>query len=313
MRAIFVIAALLLAAAPFAGPARAQDAVRTQQLEEQVRQLTGRVEELSFQLLQMEERMRKMQEDNEFRFQELEDAAEQPKKTDAAPSEGKDGLGKSEAARAAERELAAKGKGDPALKASPKAAAGPAPAAKREAPPKKGTLRFDDSGKLVAGPGMKPGRIARDKPLKAPASPFATADEAAVAAAAFGSTPDAVFARARELYRGERYGEAAKAFRAHVGAWPKDGREAEARYWLGRSLFQSGEYYDAASTLLDAHNRFPQARTAPDALLALGLSLAGLEQREVACATYAEVLNQYPEAAARLGDQVRAEQESTRC
>lgn len=42
------------------------------QLEEQVRQLTGRLEELGFQMLQMQEQMRQMQQDNEFRFQDLE-------------------------------------------------------------------------------------------------------------------------------------------------------------------------------------------------------------------------------------------------
>ena len=47
-------------------------------LEEQVRALSGTIEELNFQILQMQEQMRKMQEDNEFRFQELEQ-----KKTDA--------------------------------------------------------------------------------------------------------------------------------------------------------------------------------------------------------------------------------------
>ncbi len=48
------------------------DSVRIQQLEETIRQLNGRVEEMSFQLLQMQEQMRKTQQDNEFRFQELE-------------------------------------------------------------------------------------------------------------------------------------------------------------------------------------------------------------------------------------------------
>ena len=47
-------------------------------LEEQVRSLSGTIEELNFQILQMQEQLRKMQEDNEFRFQELEQ-----KKTDA--------------------------------------------------------------------------------------------------------------------------------------------------------------------------------------------------------------------------------------
>lgn len=65
-----------------------------QQLEEQLRQLNGRIEEMSFQLLQMQETIRKQQEDNEFRFQQLEKtgaggAAKAPVKkseTDAAPA-----------------------------------------------------------------------------------------------------------------------------------------------------------------------------------------------------------------------------------
>ncbi len=46
--------------------------MRVQQLEEQLRQLNGRIEEMSFQILQMQESLRKTQEDNEFRFQDLE-------------------------------------------------------------------------------------------------------------------------------------------------------------------------------------------------------------------------------------------------
>jgi len=47
-------------------------AFRLGQLEERIRVLNGRIEELNFQFLEMQERMRQMQEDNEFRFQELE-------------------------------------------------------------------------------------------------------------------------------------------------------------------------------------------------------------------------------------------------
>lgn len=52
---------------------------RVIQLQEQVRNLTGKLEELNFQILQMQEQMRKIQEDNEFRFEELE----KKKKADA--------------------------------------------------------------------------------------------------------------------------------------------------------------------------------------------------------------------------------------
>ena len=51
---------------------QASEAGRVGQLEEQIRSLNGRIEEMSFQLLQMQEQIRKFQEDNEFRFQDLE-------------------------------------------------------------------------------------------------------------------------------------------------------------------------------------------------------------------------------------------------
>lgn len=46
--------------------------VQIQQLQDTVRQLTGRIEDMNFQVLQMQEQLRKTQEDNEFRFQQLE-------------------------------------------------------------------------------------------------------------------------------------------------------------------------------------------------------------------------------------------------
>ena len=64
---------------------------RITQLEEEIRKLSGTVEELNFQVLQMQEQMRKMQEDNEFRFQELEkrgDAgAAANKKSEVSPAD----------------------------------------------------------------------------------------------------------------------------------------------------------------------------------------------------------------------------------
>ena len=45
---------------------------RMGQLEERIRLLNGQLEEMNFMMLQMQEQMRQMQEDNEFRFQELE-------------------------------------------------------------------------------------------------------------------------------------------------------------------------------------------------------------------------------------------------
>ena len=50
----------------------AQLTVRVQELEDTVRTLTGQVEGLQFTLTQMQQQLQKMQDDNEFRFEQLE-------------------------------------------------------------------------------------------------------------------------------------------------------------------------------------------------------------------------------------------------
>jgi TolA-binding protein len=74
---------------------------RIGQLEEQVRGLNGRIEELGFQLLQMQEQMRQMQEDNEFRFQELEKTGNQ--RGDAGPAVTQPGIEQSSTASTTQR------------------------------------------------------------------------------------------------------------------------------------------------------------------------------------------------------------------
>ncbi|OCW59294.1 tol-pal system protein YbgF [Hoeflea olei] len=72
---------------------------RIGQLEEQVRALNGRIEELGFQMLQMQEQMRQMQEDNEFRFQELEKGTGS-QRGDAGPAAAPSGVEPSSTASA---------------------------------------------------------------------------------------------------------------------------------------------------------------------------------------------------------------------
>ena len=88
-----VALATILAAAIFA-PAfvsaqsrtEAQLNVQIQELQDQVRTLTGQVEGLQFSIGQMQTQLQQMADDNEFRFQQLEGGA--GGKTEAAPQSG---------------------------------------------------------------------------------------------------------------------------------------------------------------------------------------------------------------------------------
>ena len=82
-----IAATAFLTLSPMAASAQSVDTeLRVQQLEEQLRQLNGKVEEMTFQLLQMQEQLRKAQEDNEFRFQDLEGGGKKKKSSLEQPT-----------------------------------------------------------------------------------------------------------------------------------------------------------------------------------------------------------------------------------
>ncbi len=155
--------------------AQAADAAsRALQLEEEVRALNGKVEDLTFQLLQLQETLRKMQEDNEFRFQELESGkqgavrpadgsqdAPQTVAEDVAPGKLQPSEQEAGAQRSDGDEIAGLIEAEPSAPGTPPrmidgvevydGPSGPAPALE---PRILGTLRFDENGNVIeAAPG----------------------------------------------------------------------------------------------------------------------------------------------------------------
>ncbi len=262
------------------------------QMDEQIRLLNGKVEELTFQILQMQEQMRKLQEDNEFRFQELEKSKQgsgKPKvkeNTDAAtvaPAEGAEPAD-SGSVRVVTTENS--GSGDDV-------AATIDGASDVGAPPKDlGTVKFDENGNPVGSSIVEPGQVAAIPQADNPAELYKSAYE--------------------HILSGE-YPSAEASFRQHIENYPADPQTADARYWLGESLIGQDRYRDAAEVLLKAQKEYPKSKKAPDMLLKLGVSLSALDNKDVACATFAQVSKKYPKAAPALMERVAAEQAKAGC
>ena len=301
-------------------------------LEEQVRSLSGTIEELNFQILQMQEQLRKMQEDNEFRFQELEQ-----KKTDAGtktdrnvvetpPAEtGRPAAGETAAAPPAQTPAPAEevivddGSGNPAPVPSTETAPG--------VPPKTfGTITFDDKGNVTGGsvgdqmteapaPDAAPAeRVVREATPNAPeAASGMQADDTIVAALPATDDPEELYRNSYEFILSGDYGTAEAGFRNHISRFPADPKTADARFWLGESLLGQKKYRDAAETFLSANKEYPSSKKAPDMLLKLGVSLVGLDQRDVACATFSEIGRRYPDTNGALKDRIKQEQALAKC
>ncbi len=283
---------------------------RVTALEDQIRQLNGRIEELNFQILQMQDQMNKMQQDNEFRFQELEGG----KKEDTTPADGTQK--KSEAAEpAVQDQAAAPADAVPATGVESATTTAEAPAdgsVERGAPPRiLGTVTFDAKGN-PSGATIE-NAPPPDAEAAAEAGNEAGPDGETVAARPRSHTTDEHYRNAYQFVLSGDYRTAEAGFRDYVERFPDDARVPDARYWLGESLFGQERYKEAAEVFLAASKAHPKAKKAPDMLLKLGVSLAALNQRDVACATFAEIGKRYPGASDALKGRVVQEQALAGC
>ncbi len=109
------------------------------------------------------------------------------------------------------------------------------------------------------------------------------------------------------------YSLAEQAFHDFLRKHPNDHMAPEAQFWLGESLFQSKNYQSAAEAFVTMTKKYPTSPKQPDTLLRLGESLAALKQKDLASVTLAEVAKKYPHAAANVKAAVEREQKRVHC
>jgi tol-pal system protein YbgF len=109
------------------------------------------------------------------------------------------------------------------------------------------------------------------------------------------------------------YALAEETMRNFAQKYPSDPLVADSQYWLGESFFQRQQYRDSAEAFLGVTTKFDKSAKAPDALLRLGQSLAALKEREAACAAFGEVMRKYPRASGGVKAAVDREQKRVKC
>lgn len=296
----------MIAPVLMAAPAAAQQTVepRVAALEEQLRKLTGRIEELNFLVLQMQDRIDRMQQDNEFRFQQLEGGnagtsgssqggAEGTDTRSAAPDSGTPQHAENGAAAQDVATAEPLSSGDAVLGAPPRTF---------------GTITFDAQGNVVhAAPG-EPVDLLNGSGVDSNPTAGTT-----VAALPQTNDPDTLYRDAYQFILSGDYKMAETGFREHIKRFPHNERAADANFWLGEALLGQDRYREAAEVFLRANREYPSAKKAPDMLLKLGISLAAMNQRDVACATYAEIDQRYPDISPALSERIKQEKALAGC
>ncbi|NTE55948.1 tol-pal system protein YbgF [Agrobacterium tumefaciens] len=287
---------------------QANEAYRVQQLEEQIRQLNGRIEEMSFQLLQMQETIRKAQEDNEFRFQELESG-----------NAGGKGASPTAPKKKAEASPGTPPTDDVATitETPPEGGASVSPSVPSNAPTSApgettlGSIELDSRGMPVGGtlnqnannssgslPGVTTGNGTRKTD---PVNTAALTSESDIYQAAYG-----------HVLSGD-YKLAEQGFQQYLQGYPKGTKAADASFWLGEAQYSQGKFNEAAKTFLNGHQAYGKSPKAPEMLMKLGMSLAALDNTETACATLREVPKRYPNASKTVLNKVASEQKRLSC
>ncbi|MSP50383.1 MAG: tol-pal system protein YbgF [Alphaproteobacteria bacterium] len=246
---------------------------RLSQIEETLRELTGKIEEISYANEQTRRQVDKLSGDIDVRFQQLEPGR---------PGQGQAGA-----------------------PPSPSQAAGPGPASTS------GNLGSLTQGQLQANPPPPPPPAGQGRPTQPP--PQQQATRPPVASILPDGSPEEQYKFAFNILLQNDYDQAERAFRAYIDKHPTDPRSENARYWLAETFYVRDKFEPASAAFAEAYQKAPSGQKAPDNLLKLGMSLGKLNKPREACAAFQRLGEAFPNAPGTVKSRAQAEKQRLNC
>ena len=293
-------------------------AVRLDRIENQMRQLTGAVEQMQYRNQQLEQQLKRLQSDVDYRFQEMgpQGRGTPPRGQQPGPAviqapppgpqqqpqpPGRRGdvfePEQNPNAPGVPRQLG--GGGVPVRGGGPNPVVASTP---NNIPPRQAGTPIEIGS---------PAQIGNQQDIP-PAGRTVTPGQQQAVLAPSGNAKDEYDLAYGYLLRRD-YQLADDAFRNYLRNHPGDRMVPDANFWLGESLYQRQQFNDAGEVFLDLYNKYPNSLKAPDALLRLGQSLGALGKQEAACAAFGAIATKYPRASANVKQSVEREQKRARC
>jgi tol-pal system protein YbgF len=271
----FVFVAALMTSAVM--PASAQDiASRILNIENQIRDLTGQIEELNYSMKQLQKQLAAGGQSGALEQPAIEPA---PKKKLALPETGLNDQGIEQIGEGEPLQVPAKkdieisggtltsepvANGEPAI-GEQQVATAPAPG---EGVAVDGTLEPVKEGEAIEQVSLTPQT----------------------------ESPEALYEKYYEALLRKRYEEAETGFNDFLQKYPDNSLAGTVQYRLGESFYQRNDFRVAAQHFLKGYSQYPKSRRAPDSLLMLGMSLRKLDEKEKACDAFANVATEFPRA-----------------
>ncbi len=250
--------------------------VRLSDIEKQLRDLTGKLEQVTFENQQLRERLDRSQADIDLRLGELE------KRSGMTPGTMSNG-------------------------APPPTITG----ANDMSIDQPGTI--NNAAPMATTPGTLNGDLNAPAPANSPTQrQLGTLTEAPGGAAIPPSAADpaSAYENAFSQLKSGNFGVAQRSFDDFLNAHPSHPLAANATYWLGETYYAQAKYDQASRIFAESYKKYPQGPKAADSLLKLGMSLGGSGKTKEACVSLKQLKKEY--SAAQSTAVRRADQEMTR-
>jgi len=260
------------------GAAIADLRVRLTQIEEVMRALNGKLDDVSFRLTKFSERFEQVSADSEFRFQQLE--------------------------------LASAGAGSKAQQntSSEPQVLGTMPVS----PPESVELLAKAETVTLIG------ETAPDTPLITSQANKAAGTAGNQTSGQRGSdassgTPKEIYDLALKKLQMGAYQEAQAELQNFLDLYPRDRLAGNAQYWLGETFYVQRDYKNATAALVAGYTNYGDSIKAPDSLLKLGMTLVVMGEKKTGCDAFAELSARFPDAPQAIVRRAEIESQRAEC
>jgi tol-pal system protein YbgF len=258
----------------------AQLVLRVNQLEEELRQANGRIEELENAEHRLEAELQKFRQDVEFRFGDR--SGSPPRDADIV-----------------EAPEAPPSPGEPAAAPRPKKSDAFDPDADPNAPGAPRPLGTTPPSAPLAREAQAAGQPLELGKAPPPAPP-ASGPMIVGSGVAMLDQPREQFNAALQAFQAGQYPEAEAGFKAFLAANPSHRLSADAVFYIGETYLQRSRPREAAEQYLKVTTDYSKSGRAPESMVRLGQTLAALGNNDQACATLTEFGKRYPAASASV-------------
>ena len=260
------------------GAAIADLRVRLTQIEEVMRALNGKLDDVSFRLTKFSERFEQVSADSEFRFQQLE--------------------------------LAAAGAGSKAQQntSSEPQVLGTMPVS----PPESVELLAKAETVTLIGETAPDTPLITSQANRASATAGNQASGLGGSDASFGTPKDIYDLALKKLQMGA-YQEAQAELQNFLDLYPRDRLAGNAQYWLGETFYVQRDYKNATAAFLAGYTNYGDSIKAPDSLLKLGMTLIVMGEKKTGCDAFAELSDRFPDAPQAIVRRAEIESQRAEC